>query len=114
MVASTRSTAAELQALEHVLNEIFGQGKESTFVKALKKQGVADINELLIVDSDILGQEVTIKDRNGDDKQVTLTKLDIKKLDLLKEWYIDQDRQDLATWMSIKKSEFSAWMVQYL
>ena len=97
MVASTRNTPSEVQALEHILHEIFGKEKDSTFAEVLKAQGINNANELLIADSDILSQEVTVDDGVGNDVQVTLAKLDIRKLDLLKEWYIAQDVQEMAT-----------------
>ena len=106
-------------ALDPLLTVILGFERDTPKYQALLQFEINTVDDLLEIDpvKELCGIQFTYIDFNiydNNEKQTTLPISFLKKLELLKDWYYEQEEQTCETWFTLSPTRFEHWKRQTL
>ena len=106
---STRSMTS-LGALQHIIDTIFSHDID-VLKQFFKSSGVHDIDDFMSIPDEIFKSKYSVEDGSSGKEEVLKFVMQ-NKLNLLQQWFISQDDQELKTWYSLTPDLFNNFRKQ--
>jgi len=107
-----------VMALKHILQDVLGYEPNSYTEQAFSYFGIQDVDEFLLArpQDDIKGAAFNYIDPTDPSNKIRgiLSVIQVRKLELLQQWYYEQDEPTTSVWFSLTASSFKRWTNQSL